>query len=285
MKIIVDIKGGLGNQMFCYAFGYATSKKNNTKLWLDTAMQDNNKVKGRNLEIEKYNICFDKHITYKYRDSIVYKKIGLNRLVKILNTGVGLRKYKEKKEYEYDPTAQSVLKNTYFEGYWQNYRYFDEYRDDILKLFSINIQIPQAVLDIKNHIESAKSVSIHIRRTDYIGLNWQIPMDYYDNALQKIDSSDNIYVFSDDMAFAKEYFMNKEEYSNRNIYYVEYENENRTIFDMYLMSICKNNIIANSSYSWWAAYLNSNDGKKIICPIIGMWKEDIYPKSWERIYL
>lgn len=292
MKAIVDIKGGLGNQMFCYAFAYAVAQINGAELCIDTSLLEGDKVKKRKLELLNYNILFDKKILYKYDSSFFFRKTGINRIRKKCAIGFRTRIYKENEVYNYDKNAIKMSCDTYYDGYWQNYRYFMKYREELIGMFQPIIEKSKDVVALETSILSKESVSLHIRRGDYIGLNWQLPMEYYELALnllyEKLGVTEShmldIYFFSDDMDYVRAYFEGKR-MKYINFHYMEYSSENRNIFDMYLMSCCKHNIIANSSYSWWGAYLNSNKEKIVICPYKGMWGSGFYPEDWTGIDL
>lgn len=286
-KIIVDIKGGVGNQLFCYAFGYAVAKELGTKLYIDTSMPDNDNVKDRNLELLNFNISYDKRISYKYRKKGLLKKIGINRICKKNAIGWLTKKYAEKKEYEYDENVFHITTDTYFDGFWQSYKYFDKYRNELLTLIQPKEKRNKSVLDLIDEIENCNSVSLHVRRGDYVKLGWQLPIDYYIKALnimeQKAGSDMIVYIFSDDYGYVKEAFSKNGLDKKYNCIYISYESDNFVIDDMYIMSKCKHNITANSSYSWWGAYLNNNKEKNVVCPVVGMWNDAFYVESWNRI--
>jgi hypothetical protein len=154
--------------------------------------------------------------------------------------------------------------NYYLNGYWQSYLYINKNILDIKKILNIHLDLPESLQDIL----SGETVSLHIRRSDYLmHKNEHHIQDkfYYDKALSVIPKYDNILVFSDDTEWCK----NNLDYPN--IFIVD---NNSDIVDMKLMSICKHNIIANSSFSWWGAWLNNNE-KKIV----------VYPNLWYRDYL
>ena len=129
-------------------------------------------------------------------------------------------------------------------------------------------------------IEESNSVAVHIRLGDYCQSGICIDNSYYSQAITYIKSriGENIklFLFSDDVEKACEIF------SEFKVPFqaVSYTSENRTIEDLLLMSLCKNNIIANSSYSWWGAWLNNNASKVVVCPETNMWTQEFYPKEW-----
>ena len=138
---------------------------------------------------------------------------------------------------------------------------------------------------ILEQVTGEKSVAVHIRRGDYLQINGALPMDYYERALRlicdKMGKDLSFYIFSDDLDYCRDYFKRHE--NALNITYVQYESDNTTLDDLLIMSKCKSMIIANSTYSWWAAWLNQNPDKIVICPEWGMWSGDFYPGEWERL--
>lgn len=283
MRIVVDIKGGYGNQLFCYAIGYALSRKMNAQLWLDISMLDNQKVNGRKAEIFNLKISYDKVVSYRYYKHLLMRKFGINRMLKKNAIGWFTSEYKEKQIMQFDSDVMKISKDTYLDGFWQNYRYFESYRDELLPLLFPKEQKTESVSELEKQMKQRTSVSIHIRRGDYLELAWNLPMSYYERAMQKmeeiLDDCPQYYIFSDDMNYVKDFFKN----STRKLVYVDYSSDNHVRDDMYLMSKCKHHIIANSSYSWWGAYQNTNVNKKVVCPIMDMWKEEFYPNDWIKL--
>jgi hypothetical protein len=167
------------------------------------------------------------------------------------------------------------------DGYFQSEKYFVDYRDFILDFFSPTLEI-QKYIDSKYGDIIKDSTSIHIRRGDYLNypdIHPVCDMDYYKKAIQHFSDKESFVVFSDDIDWCKKNFSNK-------FYFVEGEKD---YIDLYIMSQCKNNIIANSTFSWWGAWLNKNEVKKVIAPKkwfgskINHNTNDLVPSNWERI--
>ncbi|MCR5727933.1 MAG: alpha-1,2-fucosyltransferase [Lachnospiraceae bacterium] len=285
MKTIVDIKAGLGNQLFCYAFGYAVSRKTGSDLYIDTSVLDRKHIKDRYLELLKFSVPYKKRISFFYTYNPILKKFKFNRFMKRISIGLDTSVYKEQAKDVFDENVFKIVGNTYFDGYWQSYKYFDSYRDELLDIITLDNKTE--IEDYENTIIHSNSVSIHIRRGDYVSVGWGIPMDYYLKAIEELKNilSDQplfAYVFSDDIDYAKEYFK-ENPVDNVSFVYMDYLSDKKTIFDMYLMSCCKYNIIANSTYSWWAAYLNRNKDKIVICPEHDKWNINFYLPEWTMI--
>lgn len=185
---------------------------------------------------------------------------------------------------------ENILNYNYFDGYWQSEIFFQDIKEEI----SLEFKFPPITKDknlyIKNEIEKVESISIHVRRGDYIGseiLDGLAPLEYYERALRYIKlkiENPVFFIFSDDIEWCKENL--KIDFPT---YYIDWNNGEESFRDMQLMSLCKHNIIPNSSFSWWGAWLNNNPSKIVIAPEIWFRKEsgykykDIVPETWIKI--
>ena len=177
----------------------------------------------------------------------------------------------------------------YMVGRYQEYYYLENIKEDILKDFSFSQNTPISVNRYKSGIIMNNSVSIHIRRGDYTGKKeFDIcTMTYYKNAIDYIQNKEKnlvYYIFSDDLEWTKSNF----DFLDNHYIVDNSQYDSSDYYDLYLMSICKHNIIPNSTFSWWAAYLNRNLNKIILCP--DKWNgmdlvltDEICPKEWRRI--
>ena len=172
--------------------------------------------------------------------------------------------------------------NINLNGYFQSHLYFDYCRDEILSYFDLK---EEYIKELRyRHPNVHNSNSIHVRRGDYLLLENYHPtqdIEYYSKAINYLGKDEMYYVFSDDIEWCRENF------KNYNCAFIEYRKHNKEetvtlnepereadsrkymkedVLELFLMSLCKNNIIANSSFSWWAAYLNKNKNKKIVAP-------------------
>jgi hypothetical protein len=180
----------------------------------------------------------------------------------------------------------TTLQFAYLKGYWQSEKYFEGISKTICKHFSFppfTDNKNKALLELIVH---SNSVSIHIRRGDYLknNLNWSLDIEYYYRAIDLIKEKVNnpiFYIFSDDMQWAETNI------KVPNCHFINHNKGNDSFRDMQLMSNCKHNIIANSSFSWWGAWLNNNEDKKVIAP--NKWlstmegTRDIIPDSWIQL--
>lgn len=271
--VIIRIQGGFGNQLFTYSCGYALAKRMDANLLLDTSQHDSGYF--RQLELYNLNIEYKDKTNYKAKNNIInkiYRKFKIGLLTKMIY---------EHKTYTFQQEIFEQKGNIFLQGYWQSYKYFDEYKNDLKRQF---MPVYEQKSDIKKLIENLKtheSVAVHIRRGDYITVNGCIDMNYYNRAIYYLDNKfDNLnfYFFSDDIDWVKNYFGQKITYN-----YVSINSTSQSLDEFFAMSACKNQIISNSTYSWWAAYLNDNINKIIIAPEVACWKGDYYPPSWMLI--
>lgn len=282
-KVVIKIYGGLGNQLFCYACGYAVSKENKCGLVIDTSQQDNDSF--RIVDIVKFKIKYNDRITFKKGNSFIDKAI-VNKIRLLKGIGSAVHSIKEKKICKYDPLIFELNgRSVYLQGYWQSYRYFQKYRDDLLRMFVPISELSQYCTGIIEKIkESRNSIAIHIRRGDYVSIGCNLGAHYYKNAIEYMEryfrSDTRYFIFSDDYEFAMEF---ADLYKELNMLVMVNLENNSTIDDLFIMSHCENQIIANSSYSWWAAWLNQNANKIVICPEVQSWTGDFYPDNWIKI--
>mgnify|MGYP003977089545 CR=1 FL=1 len=289
--LTVNIIGGLGNQMFQYAFGYALSKENNAKIKLEVSGFDAYDL--RNYALDLFNVEKNSELKSKYdfllnkinskHDSFLSKASSnlLRRLLRLTNFY-----YQEKEEFVYDQGVFNIKKNTYFYGYWQNEKYFKKYRNDLLEIFKLK-DIHSQTKEYQQKIIKSTSVSLHIRREDFLNsIHDTCDIEYYKKAvleILKIKKQAHFFIFSDDMHWVKN---NLNFINHKTLILLESEIPDHE--EMYLMSQCKCNIIANSSFSWWGAWLNQNSDKKVIAP--KKWLKsstfntnDLIPASWVRL--
>lgn len=280
----VKLMGGLGNQMFQYALGRKLSLMYGTKLILDlTGYQ--NQAQGdtqRYFELNRFNI------TGELQTKPIVNK---NLLTKILYRNYDFKHKYYEKQFPFDKKVLEQPEGTLFEGYWQTEKYFIDVRNQLLKDFTLSSSFSKYDNNYLVNIRSTNSVSLHVRRGDYVSnenankFHVLQGIKYYSKALQLLSESINnftLYVFSDDIQWCKKHLDN----IHSKIVFVDGKREG--VIDMMLMKNCKHNIVANSSFSWWAAWLNENSNKKVIAP--KSWfkdsaidTRDIIPDSWTKL--
>ena len=279
--ITVEVSGGLGNQMFRYAFGYAMAKKYHQPLCIDTAVSEH--IDFRSYELDEFCVEYAKRMTY-HQGTRPWDRLFLNRLCRkaVLGTHTVLSQGSD--AYYYKPEIEQSIGTTgdwYLAGNWINYRYFSEERNALRTVFSPRVKDPE-VEALAKTFQASESVAIHVRRSDYIKLGVALDEAYYKEAVCRMremhrGEKADFYVFSDDAEYCKELFANEDRF-----HFPEYASSHKSVYDLYLMSRCKNLIIANSTYSWWSAYLAADDAN-VIAPVSGIWQEDFYLKEWQKI--
>ena len=276
--VITRLMGGMGNQMFQYAFARNLSIETKSDLRIDLSfLQKKDQPEGfvfRNYDLDIFN---------------VKENFDLPENVEIITVN--------EPHYEYSQqVTDSVInnlnnnKNTLILGYWQSPKYFEKNEDTIRKEFSLKLGIENKsnLLKIREDINTKKSVAINIRRTDYLnnGFHGVMGKEYVDSAISIIENqieNPHYFIFSDDIKWCEENL----KYNNSTIVSHDYKGEKFEDY-MMLMSECNHFIIPNSSFAWWSAWLNNNPDKIVISPKnwfanSGMNTNDLIPESWIRI--
>lgn len=270
-------KGGIGNQLFIYFTTKTISLKYNRKLVVDNFTGFKNDYYKRVPSI-KYVVKDD----YSIAKNFINLLFKVNKLIpnSVLNF-FGIYTIIETNSHElvrFDDNKLTKYPIVLIEGYFQSYLYFEEFRDEILKSVFIDFKIS---LDYKIFVDSitqTNSVAIHFRRVQYDDL---LSIDYYLKAIDFIKNNikkPHFFIFSDDIKWCKENF------NLDNFTFINVEKPNE-IQELYLMSLCKSHIIANSSFSWWGAYLSKENNNIIVAPSnisIGVVRF-FYPPKWIQI--
>lgn len=288
---IVKIIGGLGNQMFQYAFYLSLKKKYPEEvIKIDTTMFD---TYGLHNGFELKSI-FDVDAEYASRQDIRRLSffVGFYKIQRVLRKMLPTRKTEciEKNDFDFMPVVWSN-NDRYYEGYWQNQKYFVDAQAEVRAAFTFKKELSKRNLELIEKIQSAEtSVSLHIRRGDY--LNHKLfggicDIDYYKKAIEYVlENCDTpqFYLFSNDMEWCRINILPL--VKGKPLTFVDWNSGLESYIDMQLMSCCRINIIANSSFSWWAAWLNDSFGKMVIAPKLwahSPWGAEIQLKSWHLI--
>lgn len=272
---VIKFQGGLGNQMFQYAMYLALRSKKPYSFFLfdiDGSVGCHN---GFELPTIFPSISLCRATWYnrlRYRTPFLFKH---------------LKTFKQPNSLTFYPEFLQKENDAIYDGFWQSEQYFLDVKDTIFKQFSFNeTLLNKETLELRNKLLSeTESVSVHIRRGDYLSETFRLTcgLEYYQKAISlvsdKLDTP-HYYFFSDDIAWVKENF------PNLNAIFIDWNKSKDSWQDMYLMSLCRHNIVANSSFSWWGAWLNKNKTKMVIAP--SLWfddgsKQDIHPSSWQLV--
>jgi len=277
--IIVNMTGQLGNQMFQYAiYRKLIHLGKNAKMDLRyyNKFPSHNGFSVFNLTVQEATskeILEERDEYRTYLDRIRRKFLGRrNNIISEIDS----------KKYGYNSKLFS-LKRGYIDGYWQSEKYFLDISEIIRNEFVFPAIDDEQNKGLIASINYTNSVSIHIRRGDYAGGFPMMEKEYYEQAIHHfVKKYKNLYfvVFSNDMEWAKKNIQFDDGV------YVDWNTGIDSWKDMYLMSLCKHNIIANSSFSWWGAWLNNNDNKEVIAPKLWFYHAetpDIYCENWITI--
>ncbi len=269
-SIITHLIGGLGNQMFQYAAGYALSRRFNAHLKFDISDFSNYSLHN-GLELVKVFNCPLESASQQEIKAILGRTININFLDRIKFLAYA-RLYPQHILIDrYRPEDELKINvPLYIKGYWQNEKYFKDYSQDIRKIFSFRSEMNDQNLSTLERILQGNSISMHVRRGDYItnpkaaAELGSTPMSFFRSAISYMTrkvASPRFFVFSDDIDWAR---------SNLNTgwptEYIENNHGSFSFFDMQLMSQCRHHIITNSSFSWWGAWLNPDPEKIVIGP-------------------
>jgi hypothetical protein len=316
-KLIIALFSGLGNQMFHYAF-YKYLSMAGFNVYLD---KNSPQGKSQHQKHENYRLNYFtlKNVRYATDDdvlefipkkneiylqpfSMVMRAESVSTILKVffykLKNKLKLKRNNSNYWVEFEITGEgkdfyrkNLTKNTraYMVGRYQEYYYMKNMREGLLTDFAFKQDMPKSVGMYYSEIIRNDSVSIHARRGDYTGAKeFDIcSINYFRNAvncISEIIENPVYYIFSDDLKWAKNNFNFLKNYAIVD----NSQYENADYFDLYLMTNCKHNIIPNSTFSWWGAWLNQNPDKIVICPekwngLDLVYTDEICPPEWKRV--
>ena len=289
--VIVRIKGGLGNQLFQYAAGYSLAKRLNTEMRLDTSFYPQQTLRGFKLD----------KLAIEYKETVMPGRIVELFKSKYLNKGLrsaNIRKLPIGKDEIYILETRSDMmdlfftekaKKIYIDGYYQSEKYFKDHHDDLLQQFVPSYEPEMEYLEVVEQVKKNLSVAVHVRRGDFIkGANdpnpnhYLLGEQYYHNALrymsEKLPTSAVYFWFSDDIEWVKSCFGEKEYFR-----FVSLHTKNGDIDEMQIMKHCQHIIAANSTFSWWAAWLNENPRAIKTVPEKRFGNLHMIPGGWIKI--
>lgn len=279
--ITLNLSGGLGNQMFQYAAGMSLADKLGTSLTLDLS------------EFSHYDLRDYMLGVYNLADNVKTKSGTSSKILQRLKKEIPNPKAYTEPHYHYDPSFFDLRDGASITGYFQSEKYFNEIADKVRKHFTVKRALSQNSSGIKQHINSASNpVSLHVRRGDYVSdsktqqVHGSASEQYYKQAValitERVGQDVQFFIFSDDSDYAQMAF----DFCPQK--FIIRGNDARPHEDMYLMSQCKHHILANSSFSWWGAWLNPNKDKTVIAPKLWFSAEtlkekslaDLFPPEW-----
>ncbi len=285
--IIVKLIGGLGNQLFQYALGRSLAYLNKTELKLDITNFESYEPHSYNL---KYFNILENLTTKKEVGRFKKYKKKNGKIWFLYNRFVADKsKYVQEQRFDFDPSILDIKADAYLDGYWQTEKYFKEIEDDLRKELTLKKPLSSYSKSIGDEISKTNAVSLHVRRGNlvtnpiYTAFHGFCSPEYYQNAIELIAkrvSSPHFFIFSDDYEWVVENFK-----SLQYPFTCIKNGDDKNYEDLILMSMCKHNIIANSSFSWWGAWLNPKKNKIVVAP--KKWSnapknntKDLLPDGW-----
>lgn len=298
--IIVKFGAGLGNQMLQYASYLALQKRYpNAKIKADIQVYNFSKIHN-GLELERLfpielDVMMGKRANKVSKIGKYWYYAQYNLVKLFFKTRISKFRYvRDKGVLNENLFHLDVSKKYYLEGQWGNEKYFNDVMELVREQFTFKIPLDTINNAWAEQIKSTTSVSVHIRRGDYIGAESFVELcksDYYGDAFRHLTQATDqpkFYIFSDDVKWCRENLTWLKEYDH---YFIEGNKGKNSYKDMQLMTICKHNIIANSTFSWWGGWLNRNNNKIVICPQKLFYDEiknekivaEFYPESWVKM--
>lgn len=250
--VVVKIGDGMGNQMFNYACGYSLARKDNEKLRLDTSECDNSTL--RDYELDFFNIRYEDRESFPNRN--VWQKI-YKRLRRNLRYHVIIEK-------DWNTVNTRIwrkhIRSRYLHGYWQNTAYFKDYLDELREMFVPKEPLREEVQELTERFRGSRTCAIHVRGGDIGGPK----PEYFQEAIRRMEKQRpgvSFFVFTNDQEKAAECIGD-----NGCFHYVSDPERFSDKEEFLLISACQNQILSNSSFSIWAAYLNRHPDPVVMVP-------------------
>ncbi len=293
--VIVRLTGGIGNQMFQYATARRIAWVNQARLLMDLGwFQEEGWWTRRKFELGAFCISAEKageddvRRLRSGRQNALFRRLPLFLKKRIFHTR---QSHIIEKCYDFDPEIMGLQGDVYLDGHWQSERYFQDVTALIRREFTFRTDPAEPNRRMVEYIRSCTSVSMHIRRGDYVTLpqansfHGLCPLSYYRSAVDQLSRRIDLpvfFVFSDDIDWVKQ---------NLDLgfetHFMDYNGPERGDEDLRLMSACRHHIIANSSFSWWGAWLSDNPQKIVFAPRKWFNRDietpDNIPDSWVRL--
>lgn len=266
--VVVKIGDGMGNQLFNYACGYAAARRDGEKLMLDTSECDNSTL--RDFELDKFHLKYDARESFPNQSAWqkLYKKVRRNLKYRvIMEREVYLNKDKRYDVNDIDPRVfeKKRFRDKYLQGYWQHLPYFEEYLDEITAMMTPAYEQSEQAKALIKEFQTTPTCAVHVRGGDIGGPGER----YFKSALERMEQEKpnlRYVVFTNDRPKAEEALVKlMGDVAGRMIYIAD-EGQFSDVDEFFLMAACQNQILSNSTYSTWAAYLNPNKEKTVIMP-------------------
>jgi hypothetical protein len=293
--IIANLNGGLGNQMFQYANAKAVAIRNGVNFLVDTSLYEKKRMhqgfeigKIFKLPISVATKADLKQVLGNFQSPLAHRILARLPLLKTLP-----KKFIAEPHFEYWDGLHNCPNEAYLFGYWQSERYFLDCEADIRREFTFQPFQDQSNIELAQKIKDSQyAVSMHVRRGDFVNnskantYHGALSPRYYSDALAylaRILPTMELFVFSDDIKWVK----GNLDLSAFRVHFVSHNMGINSYHDMALMSLCDHHVIANSSFSWWGAWLNSSQDKIVIAPkcwfVQPINTKDLIPTSWIQL--
>lgn len=290
MSVLVKLLGGLGNQMFQYAMGRRLVHGRKASLHFDVRELCNDPQ--RSFALDGFCIVGRVANAAELRKGLPWQAWLHPRFTRRLAAFPSRVHYVRECGYTFEPVVLESTVPAYVEGYWQSERYFAPIADVVRADFMLAEPLTAMRRVIADKIAACEAISVHVRRGDYVSnpvanaYHGTCAPEWYATAMELIAAGLNrpkFFVFSDDPAWARENLPGR-----WSCEFVAPQDDGRDFEDMHLMAMCRHHIIANSSFSWWGAWLDPHPEKRVIAPAhwfkgAGHDTRDLIPESWERL--
>lgn len=303
-SLTVHLMGGLGNQLFQYAFGRRLALVNGANLWLDAKGYQERPAPSQNTnwracELGDFNI----QAKIAYSTDVADKSVMRRRIHKVLRLGSRLvekrKPYYDRGEiveptrnaFRFDPAVanRKFTGSLSIRGFWQSERYFRDIESILRKDLSWRVEPPSTARDLAAELRASSSVAVHVRHGDNAAPTAALgvlPHGYYDTAMRAISeeiSKPAFFVFSDDITWARRFLG-----TGPQLVYLSDGNSGRGSTDLFLMASCRHHITANSTFSWWGAWLGKKEGQIVYAPRryyqnLDRPNPDLYPQGWRLL--
>jgi hypothetical protein len=286
--VVCRLSGGLGNQMFQYAAARALALRIGAPLILDLSWFST--YDERTFALDSLSISGELYHTPFANVKALARPIS-RLATPLIRLRFGVPVYKAR-QFQLDPHMMRLEDGVYLKGYWQSEKYFDQADAQIRADFQCVRPFTSDRQKVVDHIATKNAISVHVRRGDYVtsakynAVHGTCSPQWYQLAMEKMAqdvAEPAFFIFSDDPEWARANLPTQWE-----AHFVEPQNDKRDFEDMHLMSRCQHHIIANSSFSWWGAWLNGSKTKRVIAP--AKWfataqhdTTDLIPESWDKI--
>lgn len=298
--IITRLCGGLGNQLFQYAMGRRLALRHDTTLKLD--LQFYNSPEGpknaiaRPLRIFEFNIVAERASKQDLESiyAINGQRSVWQRVADRLNLPltVSARRHSKERTWDFESACLRLPDNVHLRGYWQSEKYFGDIAPFLRRELTLKHPPDETNQQMLDRIQMTASVSLHVRRGDYVAnpetnhVHGVCPLEYYHAAVRRVTSlvdRPHFFIFSDDAVWTQQNLKLAHPTT-----YVAHNTDRRDYEDLRLMSHCQHHIIANSSFSWWGAWLGTKPDKMVIAPrhwfnAPGLGTKDRIPPQWIRL--